>query len=639
MLRVSDRLGRIVLKVFAWIGDRLLGRSRAVRHWVADRFGYSVTAAAADREAQIGSLTGLIVFLLAASVTILLWSTNPQATNPVIRFFSVGGDSQGGGGSPLALAQGEAQEETFLASGGAVVFAMPAGAQEDIFAIAPGMTAPQRLTAHPADDRDPAISPDGQRVAFASRRDGNWELYVMALASGQVTRLTYDLAYEAAPTWSPDGQWLAYESYYGGSLDIYIIRADASEGPYPVTTHPGPEFSPAWTTNPSGRQLAYVALRDGQQDIYVISLDDPSEERALNVTATPGINEGDPEWSPDGARIAYTAVENGIELIYVHSLDVGQTPRVLIGQGRNPSWSPDGGSLVFISDRAQGSLLLSGQYQAWNNSVQAFDLPARASHPDWSLAALSSTPRGELAEAAQVAPRPAYEETISPEPGEDAPYLLFNLPGVVTESPYLSDRVDSAFNALREYTNQAAGWDFLGRLDDVWWPIDRRPQPGEEARNWHMAGRAFSIVQAYNQGNPPQVEVVRRAAGPDVTWEVFVRASLQDGSLGEPMRDIPWDFNARASGDPAAYEAGGRLKEGVPAGYYINFTDIARRFGWYPVASDLSWRYNWPGVRYWQFEKQDGLDWWEAMLEIYAPERLEEQFGSPASPGRSGGGA
>ena len=47
-----------------------------------------------------------------------------------------------------------------------------------------------RLTDHPAEDFDPAWSPDGTRIAFRSHCDGNEEVYVMnADGSGQ-TNLT-----------------------------------------------------------------------------------------------------------------------------------------------------------------------------------------------------------------------------------------------------------------------------------------------------------------------------------------------------------------------------------------------------------------------------------------------------------------
>ncbi|NIV33541.1 MAG: hypothetical protein GWN58_30065, partial [Anaerolineae bacterium] len=49
----------------------------------------------------------------------------------------------------------------------------------DLYALSIGQDQPVRLTNHVADDRDPAWSPDGDRLAFASHRDGNWEIYVL----------------------------------------------------------------------------------------------------------------------------------------------------------------------------------------------------------------------------------------------------------------------------------------------------------------------------------------------------------------------------------------------------------------------------------------------------------------------------
>ncbi|NIM52761.1 MAG: hypothetical protein GTO22_26535, partial [Gemmatimonadales bacterium] len=42
----------------------------------------------------------------------------------------------------------------------------------------------------PADDREPAWSPDGTRIAFASNRDGNYEIYVMDADGSNPVRLT-----------------------------------------------------------------------------------------------------------------------------------------------------------------------------------------------------------------------------------------------------------------------------------------------------------------------------------------------------------------------------------------------------------------------------------------------------------------
>jgi hypothetical protein len=236
--------------------------------------------------------------------------------------------------------------------------------------------------------------------------------------------------------------------------------------------------------------------------------------------------------------------------------------------------------------------------------------------------------QGSLAFASTASVEPAYTETVLPREGEDAPYRLISLTGVIAESPWLTDQVDESFVALRQRVEQEVGWDFLGRLDNVWWSLDRPSEPGQNPRNWHKAGRAFDIVQAYNQGAPTQIEVIPEARGPDLYWRVMIRCAVQDGTQGEPLRRLPWDFAARAQ-DVEAYDAGGRFRDGVPTGYFVDFTRLAAIYGWHPAAADSTWRYNWPGVLYWQYEKRDGLDWWTAMLQLYTEADLERAFFTP----------
>jgi TolB protein len=84
--------------------------------------------------------------------------------------------------------------------------------------------------------------------------------------------------------------------------------------------------------------------------------------------------------------------------------------------------------------------------------------------------------------------------------------------------------------------------------------------------------------------------VTREDFGSQTYWRVFLRSRFQDGSQGTPLHRIPWDFYARNSGDPRAYEQGGKLMESIPQGYWIDFTQIARGYGWERLPSLSSWR-------------------------------------------------
>jgi hypothetical protein len=81
-------------------------------------------------------------------------------------------------------------------------------------------------------------------------------------------------------------------------------------------------------------------------------------------------------------------------------------------------------------------------------------------------------------------------------------------------------------------------------------------------------------------------------------------------------------MNARSNGDPQVYEAGGKWAEAVPAGYWIDLTDMAGRYGWNREAALVNWRTFYQGTRFNELVMTGGLDWKSAMLQIYPPEIL-----------------
>jgi TolB protein len=629
LFRFSDRFGKLSVKISLWLSEQLLHTIQFLVGGIKRRDPEHDLDGDTHAEAQVQSLSGLTVILLAAVVVLIFWATNSTgqgASGIQILAFEQGGQAEAADAPPVATQPSAIVQAPEIHSSGTIAFSMWAGNQQDLFALNAGQSAPIRLTDSPADDRDPAWSPDGKRLAFASRRDGNWEIYILEMESGQTTRLTFDTAFEANPTWSPDGLWIAYESYYEGNLDISIYRADASEGPYAVTHQQGPDFDPSWS--PDGRSLAYASLRGHTQDIFVISLDDPNDAEALNITNTLTDNEADPVWNTDGTILAYEAVQNGAQVIYSQTLIAGSIPAA-IGQGHSPSWSPDGTQVVYFSDDPAGvapirSTLFTGHLSEWGGSAPplAFNLSNIAEDLTWTSAGLPAL----QAYASTSPPPPAFTEPVAPAPLTGAPYKAMSLPGVTVKDPYLSDRVDWSFMTLRDHINQAVGWDFLGRLDNVWWELDRPLEPGKDERNWHKAGRAFDIVEEYSRGTPAQIELVPEQIGAETYWRMYVRAAIQDGSLGEPLRAAPWDFEARYGGDIDAYNAGGRLRDAIPAGYYVDFTQMALIYGWTRTPSDLAWRSTWSSILFWQYEKHDGIDWWTAMLELYAEDALNAAF-------------
>jgi len=636
------RVLRGLLGLFGSIGLLFLGTARRSSGQAAQAAGAGMARRAARAEMESGLaedplrvqnrvLSGVTVMLLAVLIGVVLWASNPSRTAaPLLpevnsaNFSFIPSTEQAAATSASALLNTPVPTATTLPSvleaRGSIAYTVRERGQDDIWAVGIGTRAPLRLTNNPADDRDPSWSPDGTKIAYASRQDGNWELYIYDLITSEPpTRMTYDLSFQGSPGWSPDGKWLVYESYQGNNLDIYVVPVDGSQPAQRITDNEAPDFSPAWS--PEGRRIAFVSWRDGNQDIYIFSLDNPADSESVNLTNTTERQEDFPAWSPDGSLLSFSALDQGKEKVFVKPSDDPQVAAQVLEQGREPTWSPNGRSLLFAVDSIEGTQLVAAPFADSGVSTLVVGVQQAASNPVWTGSPLPTALTNSGGLGLGVGQSLFVEqETMYP----DGLYRLSTLDGSTAPIANLNDRVNDSFNALRRRTAEETGWDFLGKLEDAFWKIDRPIQPGEERRNWLMTGRAFAIDRNLNLGFPARIEMVREDLGVDTYWRLYVRVSdeTQNGQLGEPLRRMPWDMLSRDSGDVSAYDQGGKLKTAVPSGYYIDFITLAQDYGWEEMAAGADWRANFNAVNYWLFRKADGLTWYEAMLELYTNDQL-----------------
>lgn len=516
---------------------------------------------------------------------------------------------------PVDLQDPAAVEEA-LRSQGLLILAMRDGQFSHLFAYHPLYLPLTRLTRNAWDDASPALSPDGQRLAYRSRQNGYWDLYILDLGTGEETRLTDTPEFEDSPTWSPDGLWIAYERYNGVSLDIYIQPLDdLSAEPIQLTDDPGIDRSPAWS--PGGREIAFVSSRTGEEEIWLARLDN-IDDRFYNASNSPQSLDRYPAWSPDGRYLAWSANNNGDPNLAVWDSSSPEQPARLVGEGDQVAWSPDGSTLFSNLGGPNATGLAAYAVTSQRLSIPYMPLPGeiygltwvRGPLPEW-LAGAASSPDQTPAQALW---QPVLTKMIAPA-GRAA---LVELPDVTAPQATLQDAVDEAFVAMRQQIAQETGWDVLSSLENAFVPLTTPTLPSFQD-DWLYTGRAIALNPLLLSAG--WMSLTREDYQGQTFWRVYLKARYQDGSMGAPLTEMAWDLNARYSGDTRAYEQGGQFGQ-VPTGYWIDLTEIARRYGWERLPSSINWRTFYGSIRFNQFVMTGGLEWRQAMADLYPPEAL-----------------
>ena len=210
-----------------------------------------------------------------------------------------------------------------------------------------------------ADDRQPAVSPDGRWLAARSDRPGGRGIWVHSMAGGGARQLTDSatiLGRDAgAPSWSPAGDRIAYVER--GAVWLVDVASRRRER-FALSDINGPVDEPDWS--PRGDRMlisgpwrggAARPLLEGATGAGIWEIDVASH-RATRVTAD-SVSARAPAYSPSGSELAYFVAERsgGFHLMVQ---PLGGAPRRVSDiagiEPRRVRWTRDGAWLLFVAN-------------------------------------------------------------------------------------------------------------------------------------------------------------------------------------------------------------------------------------------------------------------------------------------------
>ena len=194
----------------------------------------------------------------------LLFSSDHGSKSGLRRLFSVPVDGSDTLGLVLSRTR-HVQEVSWPAGGREFAFREgfdDGGTRRDIFAVVKGDTVARPLLTTRADERNPAVSPDGRWLAYTSDASGRDEVYVTPFPDGGA-RIPVSNAGGTSPVWARDGRRLFYLNGQSAlvATDIDDRKPDpagATQRLFDASRYYRDQQADAFDVSPDGERFLFI---------------------------------------------------------------------------------------------------------------------------------------------------------------------------------------------------------------------------------------------------------------------------------------------------------------------------------------------------------------------------------------------
>jgi serine/threonine protein kinase/Tol biopolymer transport system component len=192
---------------------------------------------------------------------------------------------------------------------------------QDVWLIDSITGEPSRFTFDPANDIQPAWSPDGTRIMFGSDRSGVFNIYERPSSGGGSDELVLkSKAYMGPSSVIPDGSGVVYRTNLDGLMQVGVLPLVGARTPRLFDRKPT-NYSQG-RVSPDGRWLAYVSNESGRRsEVWVESFPEPGRGK-WQVSRT---GSSQVRWQRNG-QLLYYSYDNklmGVPIKSGSSLDIG----------------------------------------------------------------------------------------------------------------------------------------------------------------------------------------------------------------------------------------------------------------------------------------------------------------------------